>query len=439
MIKNKYNYIKNSTRCIRILYGASLHGVENIFNEITASYFLISLDKGFKKQNNIKPYVKELLSNKKIAINFAGLNFEELLKELVEQIIETKWQGRIVILSQILPNFEELRTISKFKEYCSLHEVYPLGIPEITQERPISTFDYEDLILSGALYDIWKKGLIPHNYYKKFYEESMMSSIRKNFTLHNYAGINELLKVIIKQLGRPVNVIELCKDIQVDVKTVNSWLSILTQLNLIYCIKPINLKFKARVVKSFKIFFKDTGLACYLAEIKNINDLNSSPLKSALFENLVINEVMRGIPYINERTYEAYHENRLGLEFYKEHGWLEIKMLIKYADTENRLSSFSILMADIKFSQSFNPELVKNLAKFARNLSTNYGEKSADNTYNYSEKKFLIYAGKEELEYDNFCFIPLHKLWSTDSKFLDFFKKVKSDEYEHNNKQKLIV
>ena len=433
MSRTKYKNIKYDDKCIRVIYGADYSEVESLFNILTDSYTHFKFEKNSVKQKNFNSLVKEMFLNDRIAIVFFGLNFEKLLQQLIENISKTNWNGKIIISLSLNPNYDKLLLTRDFERYCSIHEVPLLSINEIIKERPISPFDYDNLILSGGISEIWKKGLVPFNYYEKKTEEIILSNIRRNFILHNYTGVLELLRNVVRRLGQPTNVSELCEEIKVDVKTLNNWLLILNQLNLIYFVKPINFKFRARVVKSYKIYFKDTSLACYLAGIKNVNDLNSSALKSALFENLVINEVSREFPYLSSETYKIYHNNRFHIEFYKEHGWLEIKMFLSCHQGISNSSNCLTLITDIKMSQGFNPELARNLTKFTKNLSALEQNKSFPILQNYNEKKYLIYAGKDVLEYDDFHFIPLHRLWLAESSFSVFFNKVKFNGYSKSN------
>ncbi|MFM7458295.1 MAG: DUF4143 domain-containing protein [bacterium] len=46
-------------------------------------------------------------------------------------------------------------------------------------------------------------------------------------------------------------------------------------------------------MKSPKIYFYDTGLAAYLLDIEKEKHLYSHPLRGNLFENLVVNELIK--------------------------------------------------------------------------------------------------------------------------------------------------
>lgn len=58
--------------------------------------------------------------------------------------------------------------------------------------------------------------------------------------------------------------------IQVDRKTIVNWIGILESIGIIYLLQPYNeCSVLKRVVKRPKIYFFNTGLACYLARLNN--------------------------------------------------------------------------------------------------------------------------------------------------------------------------
>lgn len=68
--------------------------------------------------------------------------------------------------------------------------------------------------------------------------------------------------------------------------------------DIIYLLQPYNDAFiKKRVMKTPKIYFMDTGLACYLAKFKDSDTLLASGFVGAFMETYVVNEVRKS--YLN--------------------------------------------------------------------------------------------------------------------------------------------
>ena len=85
----------------------------------------------------------------------------------------------------------------------------------------------------------------------------------------------------------------LSNEVGVSSHTIQHWLSILESSYIVFRLNPYFENFGKRVIKSPKLYFTDVGLATYLLDIENSSQLNRDPLRGALFENLVILELMK--------------------------------------------------------------------------------------------------------------------------------------------------
>ncbi|GAB2558346.1 hypothetical protein GCM10027190_05110 [Spirosoma areae] len=62
---------------------------------------------------------------------------------------------------------------------------------------------------------------------------------------------------------------------------------------IVHTLRPYHQNFNKRIVKTPKLYFYDTGLACALLGLRTVADLNRHFAKGALFENFVINEILK--------------------------------------------------------------------------------------------------------------------------------------------------
>jgi len=93
----------------------------------------------------------------------------------------------------------------------------------------------------------------------------------------------------------------LASEAGITANTAKSWLAVLESSDLIHLLPPYYRNFGKRLVKMPKLYFLDTGLACWLLGIRNENVLALHPLRGALFENWVVGEFIkarynRGLP-----------------------------------------------------------------------------------------------------------------------------------------------
>jgi len=152
----------------------------------------------------------------------------------------------------------------------------------------------------------------------------------------------------------------------VEIKTVQAWLSILQSSYIVHLLPPYHKNFNKRVVKTPKLYFLDTGLACSLLGIREKRELEISHFKGALFENYVIMEMLKQ---------KFNGGSNSGFYYWKENNGLEIDLLI---DTGKKM-----IAHEIKSTETFHESLLKGLEKW-RKIS-----QSTDGV--------LLYNGKIEL------------------------------------------
>ena len=72
--------------------------------------------------------------------------------------------------------------------------------------------------------------------------------------------------------------------------TVKAWIAALEQSYLVFTLAPYHRNYGKRIVKTPKVYFVDTGLACALLRIRDAETLRNHIALGGLFENLIIAE-----------------------------------------------------------------------------------------------------------------------------------------------------
>jgi hypothetical protein len=126
------------------------------------------------------------------------------------------------------------------------------------------------------------------------------------------------------RIGQILNVASLANDCGIDQKTAGAWLSLLEATYVIYLLRPYYKNIGKRLVKSPKLYFVDTGLACTLLNIKSLPELQSHYLRGGLFESLIVVDILK----------QQYHQDeKPTLYFWRDHVGDEIDCLIERALT----------------------------------------------------------------------------------------------------------
>jgi len=153
--------------------------------------------------------------------------------------------------------------------------------------------DVNDLILKGFYPRIYDKNIPPDLFYPSYIQTYTERDIRQIINVSNLHLFQKFMRMAAGRVGQLLNYNNLANELGVDLKTVKSWFSILETSFIVFFLQPHFKNFSKRLVKTPKIYFYDTGLVCSLLGIKRKEEINHHWAKGALFENLVIADMMK--------------------------------------------------------------------------------------------------------------------------------------------------
>lgn len=173
---------------------------------------------------------------------------------------------------------------------ASFFDMNTLSLSEIKKSLEIPN---QEILYRGGYPALYKENRDP----KKYLDDYINSYVEKDIVLS--AGIqksNEFLKCLGMLAGRVGEIIDysnLAKDIGVDSKTIKEWVSVLEKMGIVSLVPPFYSNLGKRLIKSPKIYFNDTGLACRLQGWTDPRPILTSPQQGHLFENLVFSEILK--------------------------------------------------------------------------------------------------------------------------------------------------
>lgn len=189
----------------------------------------------------------------------------------------------------------------------------PLSLSEINdkEEEPfevniesISNRCKKYMIDSNDLYEYITRGFYPELYDNKdlsssmFYSDYVATYLERDVSdfinLKDKQKFINLMTILASLTGQELIYENLAKEVGVDKKTVQSWISVLIAGNIIHLLEPYyENSVTKRVIKRPKIYFSDTGLACYLARVNSAETLKNSYLKGHMVETYIVNEIIK--------------------------------------------------------------------------------------------------------------------------------------------------
>lgn len=165
----------------------------------------------------------------------------------------------------------------------------PLSMPELT--RGGYTFQqYESLLFNGQYPRTYDRDIAPTDFFPAYTQTYVERDVRLMKNIGDMNSFIRFVQLCAGRVGQLLNYSSLANDAGLSPNTAKEWLSVLETSYIVYRLQPFHQNFSKRLVKSPKLYFYDTGLACSLLGIKDAGQLTTHFLKGSLFENLILNE-----------------------------------------------------------------------------------------------------------------------------------------------------
>lgn len=241
----------------------------------------------------------------------------------------------------------------------------PFSVSELKIELPDNKW-----MLNGFYPPIYDQKINPTDWYPNYIRTYIERDVRQIKNIYDLAVFEKFVKILAGRTGQELNLNSISVEVGVGIKTIKSWIGILESSFVVYLLKSHHKNFKKTIVKRPKIYFYDVGLVCSLLGIKKISHLENNPFRGAIFETMVVNELIK--QYTNKGITPP-------LYYWRDKTGHEIDIIIDDYD--------SLVPIEIKSGQTITSNWFKNL-KYWTTLSK---EKNA----------YVIYAGEQQQKRSN--------------------------------------
>lgn len=214
-----------------------------------------------------------------------------LLSYIQARVDENRLNGEFVLTGSHQLELKEAISQSLAGRTAILN-LLPLSIRELS-DAGINFERFEDYAFHGFLPRIYDQSQRPTMAWSNYYQTYVERDVRQLINLKDATLFEKFMKLLAGRVGQVLNLDSLANDVGVDVKTVKSWLSILEASFIVFKLPPYFENFGKRVIKSPKYYFVDVGLLVFLFGIEEAGQISSYPLVGAIFENLVIMDLIK--------------------------------------------------------------------------------------------------------------------------------------------------
>lgn len=190
-------------------------------------------------------------------------------------------------------NFLLMESISQsLAGRVAILQLLPLSFSELKAGGHLPQ-QYEQLIVTGSYPRIYRDQLEPYAWYQNYIRTYVERDLRQVKNVLDLSSFQLFMKLCAGRVGQTINLSALASECGITHKTAKEWLGVLQVSGLIVLLQPYYRNFNKRLVKMPKLYFVDTGIACALLGITDHQHLHSHFARGALFENLIILELIK--------------------------------------------------------------------------------------------------------------------------------------------------
>lgn len=254
------------------------------------------------------------------------------------------------------------------------------ALPRASSVEPIS----EAEILDGGLPPVALGDAASRELWFLGYEQTYLErDLRDLSQVADLVAFRNLLRLAALRTGQVLNQSELARDAKLPATTVSRYLGLLEASFLMARVSPFLRSRASRLIKAPKVFMTDSGIAAHLAAVTDLSPTSGEPLRGALLETYVCQNLMAIL---------GAHLPRARVDFWSVQGRHEVDFVI----TAGR-SSIAI---EVKAATRFGDRDLTGLRAFV-------------NTTSEARAGVLAYNGREAVPLgSNLYAIPLGLLLS---------------------------
>ncbi len=226
----------------------------------------------------------------------------------------------------------------------------------------------EQAVYDGGYPRLYNQNFLPSEFYPSYIRTYVERDVRLMINIANLDTFQTFIRLCAGRTGQLLNLTSLGNDCGISHNTAKAWISILEASYIIFLLRPYSNNFSKRLIKSPKIYFYDSGLACSLLRIKSADELRDHYSKGGLVEGFIISDILK-------QYYHAGQEP--GAFFWRDSAGHEIDCVL---DEGGKL-----IPIEIKSSETFTPRFFDELSYWKNEVV-----KSPD------MQSFVIYGGEQE-------------------------------------------
>ena len=171
-----------------------------------------------------------------------------------------------------------------------------------------------ETLFTGGYPRIFDQKLNPSDWLSAYVATYIERDVRNILKVGDLTTFQRFVELCAGRTAQLLNLSSLSGDCGISQPTAKAWLSVLEASFIIFRLPAYSRNLNKRLVKMPKLHFYDTGLACWLLGIRDPDQLQTHPLRGAIFETWVASEIFKSRVHHSVSGSVFHYRDRHGLE-----------------------------------------------------------------------------------------------------------------------------
>ncbi len=248
----------------------------------------------------------------------------------------------------------------------ALITLLPLSLEEL-QDSSLLPQEMEEVLFRGFYPSLYAKKIESKEWIQSYIQTYVERDVRHLKQITDLSTFQKFFQLCAGRIGQLLDLTSIGNDCGITAHTVRSWLSILEATYVIFLLHPHHKNFSKRLIKTPKLYFYDSAIACYLLSIQSPKDLIKHYLRGGLFESMILSD------FFKQRFNAGLPPS---LYFWRDKSGHEIDCILEQGT--------HLIPIEIKSGATLNSDFFSSLVK--------WNELSGNDPSN----SYVIYGGKEK-------------------------------------------
>jgi uncharacterized protein len=191
-------------------------------------------------------------------------------------------------------------------------------------------------------------------WFASYLQTYLERDVRSITNVRDLVTFRRFIALLASRHGQILNKTDLAAPLGVSVPTISEWLHVLEITSQIIIVPPYFENLGKRLVKTPKVYWGDSGLACYLLGITSEAELQRSPFLGQLFEGFVAAEILKS---------QVNQGGRKELYYFRDHQGLEVDFLLPRPNA-------GLWLIECKAGKTVRPAMAAPLLALRRTMET---------------------------------------------------------------------